>query len=269
MEDNQELSLAGLTGSQLKWIAIITMLIDHIGASLLEWYNVFLPAGDTKKLLGNLDTVIRGVGRLAFPLFIFLMVEGFFYTRSRSKYLLRMSLFAAISEFPFDLAFYLRWSDFGKNIWWRTRHQNVFFTLAIGFLAIWVMESLRPKKWEWGRFLPAAENLLRMAVCAGAAWGGCRLADYLHTDYSWKGVLAIVLAYLIRLWGRLDLEIFGILAALLFSSGLELTAIADYWLIRHYNGQKGITVNRWFFYLFYPCHLLILGLLRVFFILPR
>ena len=255
----------GMTSASLKLIAILTMFIDHIGASLLEWYIVYLPAGSLKSSLRDVDMVLRCIGRLAFPLFIFLMVEGFFYTRSRAKYFGRLLLFAAISEFPFDLAFFLRVSDIQKNLWWRLDHQNVFFTLAIGFLAMWAMETLRPKEWE-GKIL---EGILRIALCALAAYAACRLAKWLHTDYSWKGVLAMELAYLIRLWGRPDLEIFAILAALLFSSFMEITAIADYLLLKAYHGEKGKSWNRWFFYVFYPGHLLLLGVIRVLWVLPK
>ncbi len=256
-----------LTGRIIKWIAVVTMFIDHIGASLLEWYVIYMPTGPAKVMVRNIDQVVRGIGRLAFPLFIFLMVEGFFYTRSRFRYAARLALFAAISEIPFDLAFFLRRSVLNNHILWDTRHQNVFFTLVIGFLAMWVMETLRPKHWEKDDIKSWAEALLRIALCAAAAYAACRLADWLHTDYSWKGVLAMELAYLIRLAGRTDLEIFGILAALLFSSRSELVAILDYELIRRYHGKKGKSGGRWFFYIFYPAHLLVLGLLRVVFIL--
>ena len=269
MEDNLEFAGYGFTGTELKWIAIITMLIDHIGASLLDWYAAYMPSGTGKEVLRSLISLVRGIGRLAFPLFIFLMVEGFFYTRSRARYLARLAMFTVISEIPFDLAFYLRRTDIQNHVWLRPQHQNVFFTLAIGFAAMWIIEILRPKKWGMENWRSVAEALLRAVLCVAVAWGACRLANLLHTDYSWKGVSAIVAAYVIRLAGRTDLEIFGMLTFLLFSSRLEMAALADYGLILRYNGQKGKVRSRWFFYCFYPCHLLLLGILRVIFILPK
>ena len=82
---------AGISADALKWIALLTMLCDHAGAVLFAQYPV-----------------MRLIGRTAFPLFVWLLVEGFFHTSSRKKYLGRMAFFALVSELPFDLALYGR-----------------------------------------------------------------------------------------------------------------------------------------------------------------
>lgn len=92
----------GLSGSTLKLIAIITMLIDHIGAAVIAR---LLIAGQGSEMLYKIYYAMRAVGRVAFPIFCFLLVEGFFYTGSRKKYALRLFGFALLSEIPFDLAF--------------------------------------------------------------------------------------------------------------------------------------------------------------------
>ena len=114
----------GLSGSTLKLIAIITMLIDHIGAAVIAR---LLIAGQGSEMLYKIYYAMRAVGRVAFPIFCFLLVEGFFYTGSRKKYALRLFGFALLSEIPFDLAFSGKILEFG--------YQNVFFTLLIGLLS--------------------------------------------------------------------------------------------------------------------------------------
>ena len=99
-----------LSGSSLKIIAILSMVIDHFAASIL--YNgILLPAAPISQgsPYWNLYLVYRAmrtIGRIAFPIFCFLLVEGFFYTSNRKKYALRMLVFALLSEFPFDFALF-------------------------------------------------------------------------------------------------------------------------------------------------------------------
>ena len=132
----------GISGSTIKLVAIITMLIDHIAAICLD--NILIKRGlytldwsnpeamnkfmAENGLLYNIDTIMRSIGRLAFPLFCFLLVEGFLHTRSKWKYSLRLAAFALISEVPFDLAFH------AKPFFWG--YQSVYFTLLIGLLVL-------------------------------------------------------------------------------------------------------------------------------------
>ena len=124
------------SGTALKTIACITMLVDHIGASCIE-AGILTPGLDSGTLsrdtlsaypLYRLDMVLRFTGRLAFPIFCFLLVEGFVHTRDVKKYVRRLFLFALISEVPFDLAFFR--TPFALE------HQNVYWTLALGVLAM-------------------------------------------------------------------------------------------------------------------------------------
>ena len=121
----EETKKRGLSGAVLKWIALVTMLIDHIGLTVVYQaliYDRDLWLNDT---MMTLYAVLRSVGRLAFPLFCFLLAEGFRHTSSRGKYLLRLAVFALLSEIPFDLAVNSRVIEFSS--------QNVFFTLLLGF----------------------------------------------------------------------------------------------------------------------------------------
>ncbi len=157
MEQEQKKAKKGIYGSTLKLIAIITMLIDHTAATILDRTLI---ARGIKNLDGtNLtavqeflrqngaiyytDMVMRYIGRIAFPIFCFLLVEGFIHTRNKWNYTLRLAIFALISEIPFDLAF------MGKFFY--MDYQNVFFTLTIGMLVMsgfWnIKEKLADKKW--------------------------------------------------------------------------------------------------------------------------
>ena len=131
------------SGTALKTIACITMLVDHIGASCIE-AGLLLPELETGEVSGGawdqlslfqLDRVLRFTGRLAFPIFCFLLVEGFVHTHDFRKYALRMLGFALLSEFPFDWAFF-------SGVWWG--HQNVYFTLLLGLSLIHISEPTRP-----------------------------------------------------------------------------------------------------------------------------
>ena len=152
-------------------IAYVTMMIDHLAASLsITWWKVW-----TSTASYNFYTFLRGVGRMAFPLFIFGLVNGVRHTRSLPKYLLRIAIFAVISEIPFDFAL------FGKV--WTIGYQNVMLTLLIGLLVLVVIRwGLHRKGWELLYGIPAA-----IAITLG----GMTLAEFLNTDYGAGGILAI------------------------------------------------------------------------------
>lgn len=172
-----------LTGSALKWIAIVTMLIDHAGACLLEVFvmNAYGSSPLAGRLTGeqimawyDFDIRLRLIGRIAFPLFCFLLVEGAVHTRNMGKYMLRMTVFALLSEVPFDLAFH--------NTPFFAGSQNVYLTLVLGLLAVWILKGWRLQLWR----LPAGLLLPAFA------------AQLLHTDYGAVGVLVIALMFLLR-----------------------------------------------------------------------
>lgn len=116
-----------LSGTALKRLALCSMLLDHLGASCLE-AGVFSRPGPISEPLLTLDVCLRWAGRLAFPLYCFLLVEGFLHTHSLRQYAGRMLAFALVSEFPFDLAFF-------HTLIYRG-HQNVYWTLFFGLCAL-------------------------------------------------------------------------------------------------------------------------------------
>lgn len=238
----------GLTGAHLKWMAIVLMAIDHIGAVILEpmllnpvSYNV-----QNWDLLYDIYMVLRGIGRFSFPMFCFLMVEGFKHTRSKARYLRNLLIFAVISEMPFDLAL--------TGSAWSWEHQNVFFTLAMGLVAIWFAEYIQMK------YLPGGSNsilhqVVYIAVVAGIAFA----AEGLATDYGAVGVCVIFVLYAMR-----EKQVLGAVftwVILTLSSWLEIYCFPFIGAVKLYNGQRG-KQNKYFFYIFYPAHLLLLYIVR-------
>jgi len=255
---NKKYSL--LSGSTLKIIAIVTMFIDHVGAAILENYLSYLMdngAAATRALvesrhpgawaewMGNfdmlysIDRVLRATGRIAFPIFCFLLVEGFFYTKNVYKYGLRLLIFAVISDIPFDLAFF---TEIGLN------HQNVFLTLFFGLAAMFLMDRIKIKF--------AEKKVLSVILQILAAFACMVVAQLMHTDYGAIGVFAIVLLYIYR-----SKPIPQCIAGGVFFFLYEVYAAIAFIPIFMYNGKKGLKM-KYFFYAFYPVHLFLLFLIR-------
>ena len=227
----------GINSAVLKNIAVVTMLIDHIGAVIMtrllirnglyeamvnqEAYTAWM--GQNGGMYG-IYMAMRIIGRLAFPIYCFLLVEGFQKTHNVKKYLGRMFLFALISEVPFDLAFS------GKA--WYPAYQNVFFTLFLGLLLIWYLRDVSTST-EWS--LAGA-----LAVCCAA--------EVLHVDYGAFGVALIGIYYIVRELPVLQAGAGAILSA------WEMPAPLGSLLLLFYNGERG-RQPKWFFYWFYPVHL--------------
>lgn len=251
-------AVCGISGFVLKMIAVITMLIDHTAATILEralWGELTIGCITEKnmQMWTGVYYLMRIIGRMAFPIYCFLLVEGFTYTRNRGKYALRLFLFALISEVPFDLAF--------QKKWWDTSYNNVFFTLLLGLLAIMALDWVRRK---WKKVDESASkrywffsNLAKSIVLATITLGTMAIADLvLHTDYGASGVAAIIVMYLLY---KNRMLAFGIMVLVLtlLSSSLEIFALFMLIPLHFYNGTRGKQV-KYAFYAFYPVHLLVL-----------
>lgn len=218
-----------LSGSSLKVIAIITMLIDHIGAVI--YYYDLSPSGVV------IYPILRNIGRIAFPIFCFLLVEGFMHTHDVKKYAIRLGLFALISEIPFDLA--LTRPD--QSIWMK---QNVFWTLLIALFVLIGFRLIEAK-------IPVTYTTWQGILYVSCAAAGGGLAYLMKTDYSYKGVLAICILYLFRSV-RIGQAVAGAICFV-----WEKWALWAFIPILLYNGKRGFRM-KYFFYLFYPIHLFIL-----------
>ena len=217
-----------LDGTSLKLIAMISMVFDHVG-------DMFFPGA----------LWMRMIGRLAMPLFSFCIAEGYAHTKNKQRYLLRMGVFALVSEIPFDLAFEGR---VGLG------HQNIMLSFFLAILALMLFDRIRGE----GKEHAVGKTLLGiLCVCAVAV-----LALVLRADYTLFAVLAVFLFYVLR--NRHPLLRCG--AGVGF---LALTRTVGYYRatglslipLLLYNGKRGRGL-KWLFYAFYPGHLLLLYLLK-------
>ena len=220
-----------LSGSALKVLAMVIMLIDHTAEVLIN-HNAAL----TDPIWAQIYVLMRGIGRIAFPIYAFLLVEGFLHTRDVKKYLARMLTFAVVSEIPFDLAV------FHTPFYWG--YQNVFFTLFLGLLALAGENVLHQSS---GMFAGAGlwKQAFVLILCVGTA-------QLINCDYGAFGVFFIILLYMTR-YDKKTQMILGAISLI-----WELPGILAFIPIRLYNGTRGRCGNRYFFYAFYPAHLLAL-----------
>lgn len=232
-----------LTAAHLKYIAIFTMLLSHLAQT-----NFLFNFGERYWILSDIFVFI---GRIAMPIFCFFTVQAVIYTKNHKKYFLRMLIFALISEIPFDLALY----DQPLVLY----SQNVIFTLLIAGLTIFLIHKI----------LEVYDNIfVNIIGIFLLTISGMLLALVLRSDYSYNGVLAIVLLYLSRnnkimtaialaIGFLFEFEVWGSVISVTY--GFVYLAIP---LIMLYNGKKG-NQNKWAFYIFYPAHLFIIYLLKL------
>lgn len=217
----------------LKCIAITTMLIDHIGGAFFPQVGIF-----------------RWIGRLAFPIFCYCLTVGLLYTRNVKKYLLRLGIFALVSQ-PFYILAFHPVSQFWENL----TNWNIFFTL---FLSLLAMAGLKARKW-W---------LFALAFFAVSWWNfdysgtgiQLMLIFYLCRNRPGLGAALYTLSYLPALWigWPEDPLCFRVGGLCVDWSVFALLALPLIFCRTH----SGVKVNRWFFYVFYPVHLALIALIQ-------
>ena len=237
-----------ITSTALHILAMALMLCDHL------WGTV-VPGNDW----------LTCIGRLAFPIFAFMLVEGYFHTRNLKKYVLRLLIFALLSELPFNLAIGSRW--------FYPIHQNVLWSFLLSIGLIHLNEKARSKGKLWLQLLTALTTTM-----FGALLGLITMLDYYHA-----GVLTVLVFYFFRqrkwwsflgqlicLW-YINVEMLGGLGYelqlwghnfFLPQQGFALLALLPIWL---YRGKQGFHNKflQYTYYAFYPVHLLILGILKI------
>lgn len=223
------------SGSVLKTIAVVSMIVDHVAFVLVQRMAMgHLQIAGTKLTLYSL---MRCIGRLAFPIYCFLLVEGFVHTHDRRRYGLRLAAFAVISEIPWNLV------HTGRLLYER---QNVFFTLTLGFVALCLAEGIEKDAEHRGLYA-----LGLAAVIAAGLWG--------RMDYGAVGVGIILMMYLLRERAVLRAAAGVCLLPNTWIAGFAFVPIALY------NGKRGFIRGKAMqiaFYAIYPVHLLILYFLR-------
>ena len=185
----------------------------------------------TRAVLYPSQIWLRCLGRIAFPIFCFLIVEGFFHTHDVRRYMGRLGVFALISEIPYDLAF--------RGVPLEYAHQNVFFTLLIGIGMMVLLERNR----EW----PVKAVILLLAM-----W----LAVLIRSDYNFRGVLLIFVFYIFHESRWLAVTAGGFWN-FLYQGVIQKYGVLSVLPLALYNGERGRKM-KYFFYIFYPAHLLLL-----------
>lgn len=225
-----------LSGANLKFIAIISMLVDHTNKALI-YPNLVSSTG----FLAAVSNIFDIIGRIAFPLFCFMLVEGFFKTRSRKRYLLNLLIFGVISEVPFDM--------FTTASFFNTNWQNIMFTLALVLVTIWIIDVLKMKMQNKPKLLWYFASLIIVGVM-------CMAAMLSSLDYEHHAILIGYFFYLFH-----DMPVFAIPFGYA-SMYNQPWALLGFGLTLTYNGERG-KQNKMLNYWFYPVHLLILGILRI------
>lgn len=231
----------GITASDLKYIAILAMLIDHAA-----WLVV-----PTASVLGQ---IMHAIGRITAPIMCFFLTEGFHHTRNFKKYLLRMGIFAVISHFAY--CFYKTGQFFAPC------KESVITTFFLCLLSLWVLHH------------PDIDKVWKLVLILLLCW----LAEY--CDWGSKAILFTLAFELGRGDRKQQLLAFGAVACIclilplgsILTASLRLFSLQLYKfgiflpipLLLCYNGERGGSkATKWLFYIFYPAHLLLLGLIAV------
>lgn len=226
-----------IDGFTLKIIACISMFIDHFAIVFLE--------------LGSEEyKIARIIGRLAFPIFAFLLVEGFFYTSNLKRYGIRLFLLGVITEPFFDVVLLRNLGISNFLI-----IQNVVFTLLIGLIMLWIFNIIRIKYQIQQPFFYNIYGVLTILTAA-------ILSVICATDYSIYGIILFMILYLFhenRIWRTIAC----IILIFLFGDSF-LYQIPAIILLYFYNGKEGKKIQT-VFYLFFPLHLFVLGVLQLIF----
>lgn len=264
-----------MTWNRLKWIAMISMLIDHAQKVLFPQVFFINFFGMDRMVSFWISHTMSAVGRIAFPIFAYGIAQGCMYTHSKGRYLLRLLLFAVISEVPFNLA--LNAVPIGFKYF---AFHNVFFTLLLGALCCYIYAFFREKGMAWVSFVPVIGLML--------------LAEFLGTDYGGFGIAFILLPYIFFKNKKARIASLALVTVAFYVFYAQFTGFVSghypfAWmnpidlsfdrffdtfgalfavaLLALYNGQKGKSYHKWVFYIFYPAHLLLLYLLT--FVVPN
>lgn len=233
----------GLTGNQIKWIAIVCMLIDHIAWAFVPFASA---AGQ----------VMHVFGRITAPVMCFFIAEGYAHTRNVPRYAFRLGLFAVLSQFPFTLFEsgkfqFVDWSAGNETL-------SVIYTLFLSLLAVWVWDTVKNRLFR---------GVIVAGLCLLALPGDWMFFDILFTLVFWiyrgnfkKQAIGFIFAAVLEE----ILSIFFSIAAgsHVYSQLFQLGVLLCLPLLAQYNGERGGgRYAKWAFYIFYPVHLLILGLI--------
>lgn len=218
----------GLTGNALKIIAMISMLIDHIGFYLFP--NV---------------TLLRAIGRIAFPIFAYMIAEGCAYTKSRTRYFSTIAGVGILCQVV-------------TTIVTGSRHMNVLITFALAIAAIFSIDSLRQKRTPLS-LIRAITTLIGVVFVAFIM---PRILKGFVLDYKAFGVFFPVLLYYVKgKWRKLLCTVIALAVFAYLSPRLQWCSLTAVPLLALYNGKRGKRKLKYLFYVFYPTHLVVIYLI--------
>ena len=274
MTNNSQLQ-SGFPANMLKIFAALTMLIDHAALTIVyaklakfpEYLSLIFSADATEEQLSAIPaeffeiysvySVMRLVGRIAFPIFAFLLFEGFMHTSDYKRYLIRVGLCALLAEIPFNLivtnaATVYKLTDVKTSVFY-PQYQNTVFTLFLGLLMLYGMKRFETSEVSTKA---AMKQWFGQLFCVLAA---CILSVLAKTDYSYIGILFLAVLYVFRNNKKMQI-LFGCIIFL----GTNVAALLAFVPIAMYNGHLFRSKKfKYFFYIFYPAHLLVLYLISL------
>lgn len=233
-----------LNSNHLKLIAIVAMTVDHIADLLYP--------GMPNNIISNIFHII---GRLTVPIMLFFICEGFFYTKNLKKYITRLFIFALISHFAYCFAFGINYIPFSKGeIFNQT---SIMWVLAWSVVALYIVYGKNSLK-EWQKWLLI---ILLNIITFSADWSCIGLMIILSM-YDNRGNLDKQMKNMM-LWTSIYAFVSFVFVNKIYGI-IQLFVILVYPLLKQYNGTKGkVGWLKWFFYLYYPLHLIIIGILRL------
>ena len=232
-----------LNSNHLKMIAIIAMTIDHAADLLFPGFQA-----------NPVAVILHIIGRLTAPIMWFFICEGYHYTRNIKKYMLRLFVFAIISHFAYCFAFGINVIPFSTGIFNQT---SVIYPLFISVLVMWLQDTeLKINNFAksiivfilvWSAF-PADWSCIAVLAIMGMCKNRGNLYKQMLSMMIWVIVYAIVSFFFVN-------RVYGI---------IQLFVFLVYPLLKQYNGERGKAKwTKWLFYIYYPAHLVIVGILRI------
>ncbi len=232
----------GLNGNQLKMIAIVAMTIDHLTSVIwpgypTDWWIILLHI----------------IGRLAAPIFWFMVAEGYHHTHDLKKYGIRLLIFAIVGHFAYNFAFGIPFIPFKTSVFNQT---SVIWALFLGLIGLWVSDHEGFKQWQKTliilvlTILAFCADWSSIAVLAVIYMGENRgnLKKQMTCIMIWVLVYAIVYAVFIN-------PVYGM---------IQLFVCLTIPLLKAYNGERGKMKNmKYLFYIYYPAHLIVCGIIRI------
>ena len=235
---------SGLNANFLKTIAILAMTIDHLTWAFLPGYRI-----------DAFTLSLHIIGRLTAPIMMFFIAEGYFHTRNVKKYIFRMFAFAVVSHFSYALMFGKNFIPFQNSVFDQT---SVMWTFALGLTALAIEKSENPKL-TTGRKQALIWICLIAAFCADWSTPAAVSILYMGMNHGNFRKQMQWLVFFIALYAI----VYAIFLDLIYGI-IQIAVVLSIPLLYRYNGERGKWKGmKWFFYIYYPAHVAVLGFIRI------